>query len=96
MQSDLAQLPAHPAQPHAQGRKRNTSHREQEAGADREGMGVIAGIFGPASGDESVRATKGGGEDHERADRESEPGMTPREAAHVHLDPETPPHSQLP
>ncbi len=95
MQSDLAQLPAHPAQPHAQGRKRNTSHREQEAGADREGMGVIAGIFGSAAGNESIRTAKGGGEDHERADGGSEPGMTSREATHAHLDPETPPHSQL-
>ena len=50
-------------------RERDAGQREQEAGADGKGVGIVAGIFGPAAGDEAVGAAEGGGEDHERADR---------------------------
>jgi hypothetical protein len=96
VQGDLAHSLAHPAQSHAQRRKRNARQREQEAGADRKSVGVIAGIVGPASGDESIRTAEGGRKDHERADRENEPWVTSRETTHTHLDPENPPHRQLP
>src|SRR6202011_1482511 len=59
---------------------------------DRKGVGVITGAFGPASGDESIGTAVGGGEDHERADRETEPGMASGEAAYAYLDPENPLH----
>ncbi len=50
----------------------------------------------PAAGDEAVGAAEGGGEDHEGADGEAEPRMTPRETAHAYLDPEDrTPHCQL-
>ncbi len=73
MQRDLADLLAHPAQPDAQGRERDAGQRKQEAGADGKGVRVIAGIFGSASDDETIRAAESGREDHERADSEDEP-----------------------
>ena len=81
VQGDLANPLAHPAQPDAQGRERDAGGREQETGADRKGVGVIAGTLGPASGNESIGPAEGGGEDHDRADRDNEPRMTSREAA---------------
>jgi hypothetical protein len=65
MQRDLAKFFAHQAQANAQGGKRDAGECEQEAGADRKGVGVIAGLFGSASGDESIGAAEGGGKDHE-------------------------------
>ena len=44
VQRDLAHLLAQQAQPHAQGGERNAGEREQEARADRKGVGVVAGI----------------------------------------------------
>jgi hypothetical protein len=75
VERDLAHLLAHPAQPEAQGRERDAGDREQEAGADRKGVRVVAGILGPASRDEAVGAAERSGEDHERAEREDEPRM---------------------
>ena len=83
VQGDLAELLAHPAQPEAQRRQRDASDREQEAGADRERVGVITGIVRPAAGDESIRAAKRGGEDYEGADGEGEPVMASREATNA-------------
>ena len=71
MQRDLANPPAQQAQPHAQGRERDAGEREQEARADRKGVGIVAGMLGPAAGDEAIGAAEGGGEDHEGADGEA-------------------------
>ena len=70
--------------------------REQEAGADRKGVGIVAGILRAAAGDEAIGAAERGGEDHEGADREAEPGMAAGEAAEAQLDPERPPHRHDP
>ena len=94
VQGDLAQLLAHHAEPEAQGRDREAGECEQEADADRECIGVVAGIFRAGAGDEAKRAAEGGGEDHEGADGESEPGMTAAEAANVQFDPERSTHRQ--
>jgi hypothetical protein len=45
-----------------------------------------------ASGDEPVCTAEGGGKHYEGPDSESDPGMTPREAANVYLDAESPTH----
>ena len=66
----LRELLAHQAQPEAQGRERDAGEREQEAGADRESVGVVAGMLRPASGDEAIGAAERGGEDREGADRD--------------------------
>ncbi len=96
MQGDLAEFPAHPAQPEAQRRQRHAGERKQEAGADRKCVGVIARTLGPASGDEAIGPAERGGKDHEGADGEDEPGMISGEAAYPYLDPENPPHRQPP
>ena len=83
VQRDLAEFLAHPAQPEAQGGEPDAGECEQEAGADRKGVGVVAGIFRSASGDESIAAAEGGGKDHERADRAGEPRVASRETAHA-------------
>ena len=72
MQRDLAQSFVHKAQPHAQRGEPDTGERKQETGADRKGVGVIAGILGPAAGDKAIGAAEGGGKDHEGADRENQ------------------------
>ena len=81
MQRDLADPLVQEAQPDAQGGEREAGQREQEARADRKGVGVVAGIFRPASGDEAIGAAERGGEDRERADREDQPRMASGEAA---------------
>ena len=83
VQRDLAHLLAHPAQPEAQRGERDAGQREQEAGADREGVRIVAGALDPAAGDEAIGAAEGGGEDHEGADGEGEPRMAPGEAAYA-------------
>jgi hypothetical protein len=75
-----------------QGRKRGASDRKQETGADRKRVRVIAGVFGPAAGDEAVGAAERGGKDHEGADRDHEPRMAARKTAEAHPDPEFLPH----
>ncbi len=75
VQGDLAHFLAHAAQPEALGRQRKARDREQETRADRKGVGVIAGNRRAASGDEAIGAAEGGGEDHEGADDEGQPGM---------------------
>ena len=91
VQRHLAHGLPHPAQPEAQRRERDAGEREQEAGADREGVGIVPGPLDPAAGDEAVGAAEGGREDHEGADGEGEPRMTPGETAYAELDPENPP-----
>ena len=80
VERDLAHFLAHPAQPHAQRRQCHAGDSEQEAGADRESVGVIAGMFRPGAGNEAIGAAESGREDHERADRDDEPWMASREA----------------
>ena len=80
-QCHLAMFLAHPAQAGAQGGEREAGNCEQEAGADRKGVGVIAGLFGSASSDESIGAAEGGGKGHERTNRAGEPRVTSRKAA---------------
>src|SRR5205814_5378748 len=87
---DLAQLAAQQAEPDAQRGESDAGDRKQKTGADRECMGVVAGIRRGAAGDEAIGAAERGGEDHQGADGENEPGMPPLEAADVHLDPEGP------
>ena len=96
MQRDLADFLAHPAQADAQGGKPDAGECEQEAGADRKGVRVIAGLLGSASSDESIGAAEGGGKDHERTNRAGEPRVASREAAYARFDPEKLPHRQHP
>ena len=96
MQGDLVHLLAQEAKPGALGGKRDTGDREQEGDADRKRVWVIAGGFRAAAGDKAICAAKRGGEDNERADSETDPGVTAAEAAEVQLEPENPPHRQLP
>jgi hypothetical protein len=83
VERDLAKFLAQEAEPDAQRDEREAGQRKQEAGADRKGVGVIAGILGSASGDEAIGAAERGGEDHERADREHDPWMASCEAAYA-------------
>ena len=78
---DLAQFLAHQAQPDAQRGEREAGDREQKADADRKGVRIIARYFRAASADKSVGAAERGGEDHERANAEADPGMISAEAA---------------
>ena len=78
---EFPHLPLHPAQPHAQGGERDASHREQEAGADRKGVGIVTRALRTAAGDEAIGAAERGREDHERADREYQPRKAPGETA---------------
>ena len=91
MQRELFHFLPHPAQPEAQRGEPQAGQREQEAGADREGVRIVTGALDPAAGDEAIGAAEGGGEDHEGADGEGQPGMAPGEPAYMHLDPENPP-----
>ncbi|MGY4283273.1 hypothetical protein ACVWXO_002493 [Bradyrhizobium sp. LM2.7] len=84
------------AQPHAQRGEAKAGEREQKTRADRERVGIVTGILGPAAGNESEGAAKSRREDHERADRERDSGMATPEAAHLHLDPERPTHRNRP
>src|SRR6201746_2362594 len=56
MHRDLAQPAMHPAQPHAQHGEAGTGDREQETGADRKEVGIIAGLIGAAARNEAVGA----------------------------------------
>ena len=97
MQRDLAQfLRMHQRSRMLKRRERDAGDREQETGADRKGVGIVAGMFRPAAGDEAVGAAECGGKDHEGADRDHEPWMAPREAAEAHLDPEILPIADCP
>ena len=95
MHGELAHLLAHQPQPDAQRRQRHAGNCKQEAGADRKGMGVIARTFRAAAGDEPIGAAIGGGEDHERADREDQPRVAARKTAYAHFDPESPSHRRF-
>jgi hypothetical protein len=91
---DLAHLLAQHAEAKTHGGEPDASQREQEGDADRKGVRVVAGILRPAACDESVGAAEGGGEHHEGANDQDEPGMTAGEAAKMQFDPEHPPHRQ--
>ena len=91
---DLAHLLAQHAEAEAHGGEPDAGQREQEGDADRKGVRVIAGILGPRACDEPIGAAEGGGEHHEGADGEDEPGMAAGEAAKKQFDPERPPHRQ--
>ena len=96
VQGDLAQFFAHQPKPDTEGRECNAGEGKQETDAERERLGIVAGDFRPACGNKAIGAAKRGGEDDERANGETDPGMTTAEAAKVQLDPESPPHRQLP
>ena len=55
VQRDLAQPPAHPAQPDAQRGERDAGDREQETRTNGKGIRIVAGIRRSASGDEAIR-----------------------------------------
>ncbi len=92
VQDDRTQLSPQPAQPHAQGRERDTGDGEQQARDDREGIGVVAGLFGRGADDEAIGAAERSREDHEGADREEDARMTPRETSHAQFEPESASH----
>jgi hypothetical protein len=94
MQREFAHLLAQQAKANAHRGECDAGDGKQEGDADRERMRVVAGIFRPASGDESVGRAEHDGEDHERADGEGQPWMAAAETAKVQFDPESPPHRQ--
>ena len=91
---DLAHFSPHQPQSDAQRRQRHAGDREHEAGADRKRVRIVAGDLRTAAGNETVGAAKCGGEDHERADGEGDPGMASCKAAEEKLDPVEPRHRQ--
>ena len=62
---------AHPAQPHAQHRQRDAGQREQEAGADREGVRIVAGVSGRLPRDEADRRRRTRPQSSTRRDAQS-------------------------
>ena len=81
VECDLAKFLAQKAQPHAQRGEPDAGERKQKTCADREIVGVIAGILGSAANDETVGTAKGGGKNHEGTDGGDDPGVAPRKAA---------------
>jgi hypothetical protein len=71
----------HHPEPEAQRRQRHAGDREQRAGADGEGVRIIAGELGAAAGEESERAAERRREDHERPQHRDRPRKPPRQPA---------------
>ncbi|MBK0795073.1 hypothetical protein GZV14_27785, partial [Escherichia coli O25b:H4-ST131] len=78
---DGAQPRAHQPQADAERHDPEAGEREQEADADREGVGIVATLLRERARDESERAAKRDGEDREGTDDRRDPGVAPQEAA---------------